>query len=107
MNQELVGVSSFGVLSSHLLEDRLLRPLLLVLVRIGEFGFWAMADELRSSEKLDVRLLRVRDEFDAFGLCGVCCPLGGVLVDWLEVLATWDVVTDVIGDTVWCVLGLF
>ena len=71
LNQELVGVSSFGVLSSHLLEDRLLRPLLLVLVWIGEFGFWAMADELRSSEKLDVRLLRVRDEFDAFGLWGV------------------------------------
>jgi hypothetical protein len=52
-------VSSFEVLSSHLLEDRLLRLLLLVLVRIGEFGFWAMADELRASEKLDVRLLRV------------------------------------------------
>ena len=66
-----------------------------------------MADELRSSEKLDVRLLRVRDEFDAFGLWGVWCPLGGVLVVWLEDLATWDVVRDVIGDTVWCVLGLF
>ena len=101
MNQELVGVSSFGVLSSHLLEDRLLRPLLLVLVRIGEFGFWAMADELRSSEKLDVRLLRGRDEFDAFGLWGVCCSLGGVLVVWLKVLVAWGVVGHVVGSTLW------
>ena len=88
-------MSSFEVLSSHLLEDRLLRLLLLVLVRSGEFVFSAMTDELRSSEKLDVRLLRGRDEFDAFGLWGVCCPLGGVLVVWLEVLATWGVVRDV------------
>ena len=107
MNQELAGGSSFEVLSSHLLEDRLLRLLLLVLVRSGEFVFWAMTDELRSSEKLDVRLLRGRDEFDAFGLWGVCCPLGGVLVVWLEVLATWGVVRDVIENIFWCGLGLF
>ena len=68
-------MSSFEVLSSHLLEDRLLRLILLVLVGSGEFVFWAMTDELRSSEKLDVRLLRGRDEFDAFGLWGVCCSL--------------------------------
>ena len=68
LNQEFVGGSSFEVLSSHLLEYRLLRLLLLVLVGSGEFVFWAMTDELRSSEKLDVRLLRLRDELDAFGL---------------------------------------
>ena len=94
-------MSSFEVLSSHLLEDRLLRLLLLVLVRSGEFVFWAMTDELRSSEKLDVRLLRGRDEFDAFGLWGVCCSLGGVLVVWFEVLATWGVVGHVVGSTLW------
>ena len=92
-------MSSFEVLVSHLLEDRLLRLILLVLVGSGEFVFWAMTDELRSSEKLDVRLLRLRDELDAFGLWGVCCPLGGVLVVWLEVLATWGVVGDVIENT--------
>ena len=107
MNQEFVGGSSFEVLSSHLLEGRLLRLLLLVLVGSGEFVFWAMTDELRSSEKLDVRLLRGRDESDAFGLWGVCCLLGGVLVVWLEVLATWGVVGDVIENNLWCGLGLF
>ncbi len=66
-----------------------------------------MTDDLRSSEKLDVQLLRGRDEFDAFGLWGVCCSRGGVLVVWLEVLATWGVVGDVIGSTLWCGLGLF
>ena len=100
-------MSSFEVLSSHLLEDRLLRLILLVLVGSGEFVFWAMTDELRSSEKLDVRLLRLRDELDAFGLWGVCCSLGGVQVVWLEVLATWGVVGDVIENTLWCGLGLF
>jgi hypothetical protein len=58
LNQEFVGGSSFEVLSSQLLEDRLLSLLLLVLVGSGEFVFWAMTDELRSSEKLDVRLLK-------------------------------------------------
>ena len=100
-------MSSFEVLSSHLLEDRLLRRMLLVLVGSGEFVFWAMTDELRSSEKLDVRLLRLRAEVDAFGLWGVCCSPGGVQVVWLEVLATWGVVGDVIGNTLWCGLGLF
>jgi len=94
-------VSSFEVLVSHLLEDRLLRLIPLVLVRSGEFVFWAMTDELRSSEKLDVRLLRGRDEFDAFGLWGVCCSLVGVLVVWLKVLVTWGVVGDVIGSILW------
>ena len=101
LNQEFVGGSSFEVLSSHLLEDRLLRGMLLVLVGSGEFVFWAMTDELRSSEKLDVRLLRGRDEFDAFGLWGVCCSLGGVLVVWLKVLVAWGVVGDVVGSTLW------
>ena len=94
-------MSSFEVLSSHLLEDRLLRLILLVLVGSGEFVFWAMTDELRSSEKLDVRLLRLRDELDAFGLLGVCCSLGGVLVVWLKVLVAWGVVGDVVGSTLW------
>ena len=57
MNQEFVGGSSFEVVSSHLLADRLLSLLLLVLVGSGEFVFWAMTGKLRSSEKLDVRLL--------------------------------------------------
>ena len=61
-------MSSFKVLSSHLLEDRLLRLILLFLVGSGEFVFWAVTDTLRSSEKFDVRLLRGRDGFDAFGL---------------------------------------
>ena len=100
-------MSSFEVLSSHLLEDRLLRRMLLVLVGSGEFVFGAMTDELRSSEKLDVRLLRGRDEFDAFGLWGVCCSLVGVLVVWLKVLVTWGVVGDVVGSTLWCGFGLF
>ena len=101
MNQEFVGGSSFEVLSVHLLEDRLLRLLLLVLDGSGEFVCWTVADEIRSSEKLDVRLLRGRDEFDAFGLWGVCCSLGGVLVVWLEVLVAWGVVGDVVGSTLW------
>ena len=94
-------MSSFDVLASHLLEDRLLRLILLVLVGSGEFVFWAMTDELRSSEKLDVRLLRLRDELDAFGLLGVCCSLGGVLVVWLKVLVAWGVVGHVVGSTLW------
>ena len=94
-------MSSFEVLVSHLLEDRLLRLIPLVLVRSGEFVFWAMTDELRSSHKLDVRLLRGRGEFDAFGLWGVCCSLVGVLVVWLKVLVTWGVVGDVVGSTLW------
>ena len=94
-------MSSFEVLSSHLLEDRLLRLILLVLVGTGEFVFWAVTDELRSAEKLDVRLLRLRDELDAFGLWGVCCSLGGVLVVWLKVLVAWGVVGDVVGGTLW------
>ena len=57
LNQEFVGGSSFEVVSSHLLADRLLSLLLLVLVGSGEFVFWAMTGKLRSSEKLDVRLL--------------------------------------------------
>ena len=93
--------------SLDLLEVRLLSLLLLVLVGSGEFVFGAMTDELRSSEKLDVRLLRGRDEFDAFGLWGVCCSLGGVLVVWLKVLVAWGVVGDVIENTLWCGLGLF
>ena len=94
-------MSSFEVLSSHLLEDRLLRLILLVLVGSGEFVFWAMPHELRSSEKLDVRLLRLRDELDAFGLLRVCCSLGGVLVVWLKVLVAWGVVGHVVGSTLW------
>ncbi len=100
-------MSSFEVLVSHLLEDRLLRLIPLVLVRSGEFVFWAMTDELRSSHKLDVRLLRGRGEFDDFGLWGVCCSLVGVLVVWLKVLVTWGVVGDVVGSTLWCGFGLF
>ena len=79
LNQEFVGGSSFEVVSSHLLEDRLLSLWLLVLVGSGGFVFWAMTDELRSSEKLAVRLLSWQDESDAFGLWGFGCPLGGVL----------------------------
>jgi hypothetical protein len=101
LNQEFVGGSSFEVLSSHLLEDRLLRLLLLVLDGSGEFVCWTVADEFRSSEKLDVRLLRVRDEFDAFGLWGVCCALGGVLVVWLKVLVGWGVGGEEIGSILW------
>ena len=101
MNQEFVGGSSFEVLSSHLLEDRLLRLLLLVLDGSGEFVCWTVADEFRSSEKLDVRLLRVQDEFDTFGLWGVCCALGGVLVVWLKVLVSWGVGGEEIGSILW------
>ena len=43
--------------SLDLLEVRLLRLLLLVLVGSGEVGLCGVSDVFRSSEKLDVRLL--------------------------------------------------
>ena len=65
--------------SLDLLEVRLLSLLLLVLVGSGEVGLWGMSDVLRSSEKLDVRLLSWQVGSDTFGLWGLGCLLGGVL----------------------------
>ena len=65
--------------SLDLLEVRLLRLLLLVLVGSGEVGLLGVSDVLRSSEKLDVRLLSWRVGVDTFGLWGIGCLLGGVL----------------------------
>ena len=65
--------------SLDLLEVRLLSLLLLVFVGSGEVGLWGMSDVLRSSEKLDVRLLSWQVGSDTFGLWGLGCLLGGVL----------------------------
>ena len=73
------GGSSFVVGSLDLLEVRLLSLLLLVFVGSGEVGLWGMSDVLRSSEKLDVRLLSWQVGSDTFGLWGLGCLLGGVL----------------------------